>query len=159
MPLGVLHPVLNDFDELLQEAQATPVASRERFLGEIDGGGIVLAIGQPALEVAHQIGIEPADGEWQLQHALVQARLNQWWREGFHLTGGDHLKGLCFLQEARPRNRVSTCSHELVELTGFGADRQLEINQALEAVGPGPQAKAMGAQQDGLAVAVVEAVD
>ena len=58
MALGVLHPVLDDLQELIEEPQRPLIAAHQGLLGQIHRGRIVLAIGQPAFDCAHQVAVE-----------------------------------------------------------------------------------------------------
>ncbi len=157
--LGVLDPVLNDLDQLLQEGEAATVAAHQRLLGHIHGGGIVLAVGQPALQAAEQVRVQPADGHRQLGHLLIQAGLDQRRREGFHLAGGRHREGARLAEEAGTGDRVAAGGEQVVELARVRAHLEAIVDQPLEAVRPWPQAEAVRTQQHGLGVAVLEPVD
>ncbi len=76
--LGVAHPLLDDLDQLLQKAQAVVVAADQGFLGQGNGERIVLAIGQPTLQMAVQVAVEFANGVGQLGWLILQAEMQQW---------------------------------------------------------------------------------
>ena len=156
--LGVFDPVLDDFDQLLQEGEAALIAAHQGLMGKIHGGSVVLTVGQPALQVAHQIGVEATNRDREPGHLFIEAGLHQGCREGFHLGVGNHLEQLGFTEEAGPGDGVTAGGDQIKQLAWIGAYLQAVVDQPLEAMGPGPQAKAVGPQQDRRAVAIGEGV-
>ena len=157
--LGVLDPVLDDLNQLLQEHQGPLIAAHQRLLGHVHRGWIVLSIGQPALQAAGQIPVEVAHWVGQQRFVALQAGLQQGRRFGFHQAAGLHAEGFAGSVEAGPDDFIAASCHQGVLASGLGADRQLEIQQPLEPLPPGFEAEAVGAKQHGCAVAVGEGVD
>ena len=158
VPLGVLHPILNDLHQLLQEHQRPLVAAHQRFLGHIHRRRIVLTIGQPALQGPHQVAIEPTHRIGQLGFRLLQAALQRRSQLGFHQAGGNHLEAIAAAHEAGPHDLIPTGRHQRIEVIWHGADVQLKVDQPLEAMAARFQTEAMGTQQDRRAVVIIEGV-
>jgi hypothetical protein len=157
--LGVLHPVLNDLHQLLQEHQRPLVAAHQGLLGQVHRRRVMLAVGQPALQGAHQVAVEVPHRVGQLGFVLLQAGLQQGRRLGFHLAHGPHLEVVAAALEAGPQDLIATGSHQLVEPAGLGTDLQTEIQQPLKAMAAGFESEAMGTEQHRGVVGVVEGVD
>ena len=158
VPLGVFHPVLDDLQELVQEAQGALIAAHQSLLGQIHRRRIVLTIGQPALDGPHQVAVETAHRIGELGLVAGQAGFQRRRRAGFHLADRLHQEGLGAAVEAGPQDLITAGRHQGIELIGLGGDAAGEVDQPLEAVAAGLEAEAMVAEQNGGAVAVAEGV-
>ena len=158
MALGVLHPVLDDLQELIEEAQRPLIAAHQGLLGEIHGRGIVLAIGQPALDGAHQIPVQAPYRIGKLGFVDGQAGLQWWRRPGFHLADRVHLERFGAAVEAGPQDFIAAGCDQGIDLVRLGGDAAAEVQQSLETVAAGLEAEAVLAEQNRGAVAVAEGV-
>ena len=78
MALGVFHPLLNQFNQLLQKSQGLLVAAHQGFLGEVNGRGFVLAVGQPALQGPLKVAVELAPWVRKGWFQSVEAAFQRW---------------------------------------------------------------------------------
>ena len=158
MALGVFHPVLNDLKELIEEAQGPLIAAHQGLLGQIHRRRIVLAIGQPAFDGAHQIAVEASHWIGELGFVGGQAGVQCRGRAGFHLADRPNQEGVGAAEEAGPQDFIAAGCHQPIELVGFGGDAALEAPQPLEAMAAGLEAEAVLSKLNGGAVAVAEGV-
>ena len=126
MALGVLDPVLNDLHQLRQKEQGALIAAHHRFLGQVHRRGVVLAIGQPALQGTHQVDVELAGGVGQLGFMACQAVLQGGGQVRLHFANRPHLEGLATALEAGPQDFIAAGGNKRVEQVRLGADIAVE---------------------------------
>jgi len=106
--LGVADPLLDDLDQLLQKAQALVVATDQGFLGQGNRERIVLAIGQPTLQMAMQIAVEFTNRIGQLRWLVLQAEMQQRSLCGDHLGFGNHIEPIGVANETHLFDLIAT---------------------------------------------------
>ena len=159
MALGVFHPLLNQLNQLLQKSQGLLVAAHQGFLGEVDGRGFVLAVGQPALQGPLEIAVELAAWVGQGWFQSVEAALQRRCRPGLHQAAGLKDQFIGVAEKAEPLDFVAAGGHQLPTLLWFWQHAELMLQQGLKPLPPRPQTQAMFPQENRGVIPIRQAVN
>ena len=157
--LGVLHPVQDQFQQLIQEGHHLLVAAHQGFLGEIDGRGFVLTIGQPSLESSEQIAVESAPGIGERRLHAVEAQRQGWCWSCLHQAGRFEAELVGAADEAQSLDFIATGCQQLPPLLWMRQHGELMLQQLLKPLPAGFEAEPMLSQRHRRVVAVVQAVN
>ena len=157
--MGVFHPLLNQFNQLLQKGQGLLVAAHQGFLGEVDGRGFVLAVGQPALQGPLQIAVELALRVGQGWFESVEAALQRGCWPGLHQAAGLKDEFIGAAEKAEPLDFIAAGGHQFPTLLRFRQHVELVLQQGLKSLPSRPQTKTMFPEENGGLIPIRQAVN